>query len=147
MVRCCSLLLCSLLLFLAPYTTALRLLLHVPAFLPDGVGVVEKVEAYAAAVLGYRPTSDAHLQLDALLVFTGFKPPDLQAAGARLSARLPQSSQVFVEWLHLEDATYDKTRSSRNWTRGPNSAFYAVMKEGARRQTSASWRSDARPSR
>jgi len=103
----------------------------VPAFLSDGEGLAEKMESFAAAVLGHSPTSDAHLQLDTLLVFTGFEPSDLQAEGARLSARLPQSSQVFVEWLHLEDATYDKSRSSKNWTKGPNSEFYSVMKEGS----------------
>jgi len=84
------------------------------------------------------------LQLDVLLVFTGAQPDNMDTLGSAISARLPPSSKVFVEWLHLQDETYDKKRTNKNWTMGPNLEFYAVMKEGAWR---GHRRGTARPAR
>lgn len=108
-----------------------KILVHVPVFvMADDTAIEDSVSAFASATLGFRPTSDEMLQLDVLLVFTGAQPDNMDTLGSAISARLPPSSKVFVEWLHLEDATYDKSRSSKNWTMGPNSEFYAIMKEG-----------------
>jgi hypothetical protein len=109
-----------------------KILVHVPAFvMADETAMEDSVSAFASVALGFRPTSDEMLQLDFLLVFTGAQPDNMDTLGSAISARLPPSSKVFVEWLHLQDLTYDKKRTNKNWTMGPNLEFYAVMKEGA----------------